>query len=308
MKRETIALNSLHDNLKLYASVTIPDLELKGVVHIMHGLMECKELYNELAAVLASYGYVVMVCDQRGHGQSYDDEHPLGYFDEKDGWILNLKDNNRFARFIRERYRNLPYFILGCGVGSLIARAYLKRYEYEISGVILSNSLPYTPLVTIAKGMLGRSINEKNSKSPANFYVHQFYNDVKRKLKTKNDCVWLSNDEEVIAYYNQLPTCGHIPTHRLLQDVLFGYQDVYVNKDWHPVKKQLPILFLAGNQDPCIDYPKGIVYSINKMKESGYQNIEYFDYPNRRHLLFLGLDKEFVYSDFILWLNQKVKK
>ena len=112
----------------------------------------------------------------------------------------------------------------------------------------------------------------------------------------------------MIAYYNQLPTCGHIPTHRLLQDVLFGYQDVYVNKDWHPVKKQLPILFLAGNQDPCIDYPKGIVYSINKMKESGYQNIEYFDYPNRRHLLFLGLDKEFVYSDVILWLNQKVKK
>ena len=54
--------------------------------------------------------------------------------------------------------------------------------------------------------MLDRSIHEKNSKLPANFYVHQFYNDVKRKLKNKNDCAWLSNDEEVIAYYNQLPT------------------------------------------------------------------------------------------------------
>jgi len=308
MKRETIALNSLHDNLKLYASVTIPDTEPKGVVHIMHGLMECKELYNEIAAVLASYGYVVMVCDQRGHGQSYDDEHPLGYFDEKDGWILNLKDNNRFARFIRERYRNLPYFILGCGVGSLIARAYLKRYEYELSGVILSNSLPYTPIIKIVNGMLEHSIHGNYRKAPAKFYMQQFYADMKRKFKTKDDNSWLSSDQEVIDFYNQLETCGHLPTNGLLHDVIFGYYDVYINKDWHPIKKQLPILFLAGNQDPCIDYPKGVVYAINKMKDAGYQNIEYFDYPNRRHLLFLGLDKEFVYSDVILWLNQKVKK
>ena len=308
MKRETIALNSLHDNLKLYASVTIPDNELKGVVHIMHGLMECKELYNELATILASYGYVVMICDQRGHGQSFDDDHPLGYFDDKDGWIVNLKDNNRFARYIRERYRNLPYFILGCGVGSLIARAYLKRYEYEISGIILANSLPYTPMIKIVKGMLEHSVHGNYRKTPARFYMQQFYGDMKRRFKTKNEYSWLSNDQEVIDFYKQLETCGHIPTNGLLQDVIFGYYDVYVNKDWHPVKKQLPTLFLAGNQDPCIDYPKGVVYAINKMKEAGYQNVEYFDYPNRRHLLFLGLDKEFVYSDVILWLNQKIKK
>ena len=112
MKREIVALYSYVDQLKLYATITIPDNECKGVVHIMHGFMECKELYTELATVLASYGYVVMIPDQRGHGQSFDDKHPLGYFASKDGWIVNLKDNNRFARYIRERYRNLPYFIL----------------------------------------------------------------------------------------------------------------------------------------------------------------------------------------------------
>ena len=306
MKREIVALYSYVDQLKLYATITIPDNELKGVVHIMHGFMECKELYTELSTVLASYGYVVMIPDQRGHGLSFDDEHPLGYFSNKDGWIVNLKDNNRFARYIRERYRNLPYFILGCGVGSLIARSYLKRYEYEIQGMVLVNSLPYSMNVSLTNKLLELS-NSSKDLHPAHFYLNQFYSLMNRKFKTNDNVSWLSNDESAIEIYQQLDGCGYIPTNGLLKDLMFGFMDVYKNDDWHPLKQQLPVLFYVGNEDPCVEFPKGVESSILSLYNCGYTNIDSMDYA-RRHLLFLGQDKEFVYSDLILWLNQKVKK
>ena len=306
MKRESVTLYSNYDQLKLHATITIPDIELKGVIHVMHGLMENKELYTELSTVLASYGYVVMICDQRGHGQSFDDERPYGYFADKDGWIVNLKDNNRFAKYIRERYRNLPYFIIGCGVGSLIARSYLKRYEHEISGMVLVNSLPYTMNLNIVSKML-ELVNINKDKQSASFYIHQFYNLAKRKCKSKDHLVWLSQDEQVIDLYQQTNTCGQSFTIGLLKDLMFGYKDVYINDDWHPLKKQLPVLFLFGNDDVCVEYPKGVESSILSLYNCGYENIDSYDYP-RRHLLFLGQEKEFVYSDLILWLNEKVKK
>ena len=45
--------------------------------------------------------------------------------------------------------------------------------------------------------------------------------------------------EHVLDFYNQLESCGHLPTNGLLHDVIFGYYDVYINKDWLPIKKQL---------------------------------------------------------------------
>lgn len=305
MKREIVALHSLHDGLRLYATITIPDIEPKGIVHIIHGLMECRDLYTELSTILASYGYVVMAVDQRGHGQSTDEEHPLGYFADQNGWIINLKDNNRFAKYIRERYRHLPYFMLGHGVGSLIARAYVKRYEYELDGLLLSNSLPYTMSVQVTKALLDKTVNDKNRKDPANKLLQSFYSNNCRKLKEKDTNAWLSSDIEALDLYREHPFCGNTITKGLLQDVVFGYQDVYVNQDWHPLKKQIPILFLAGKEDVCIDFPKGIDQAIKHFQQIGYENVECYSYENRRHLLFLGLDKEFVYSDMLMWLNQK---
>ncbi|MDD6467130.1 MAG: alpha/beta hydrolase [Erysipelotrichaceae bacterium] len=308
MKRETIAIKSYYDGLKVQATLTIPDIEHKGIVFIIYDCMENRSMYDQISTVLASYGYVVIIPDQRGHGLAIDEEHPYGYFADKNGWIVNLKDNSRFAQWIRKQYRHLPFFLFGHGMGSLIARSYLKRYEYEIDGLLLSGSCSYAKFLIIAEKMLFLEQKKKDGKQPSKWFYQTYYQSFNHKLKEKDEFAWMSQDVEVIDQFRLDPTCGHPLTIQGALDYCFGMKDVYINQDWHVLKRQLPVLFLVGKEDVIADYPKGIEFAMKKMQQIGYQKLQLYTYDQKRHILVQGTDAEFVYSDVIMWLNQRVEE
>ena len=117
-------IKSIHDDLVLEANLYIPE-KPKAIVQIIHGMSEHKERYEKVASVLASYGYVVIAVDNRGHGASISEQIPLGYFADSNGWMVNLQDIHEFTLRILEEYRNLPFFVLGHSMGSLIGHSFL---------------------------------------------------------------------------------------------------------------------------------------------------------------------------------------
>lgn len=308
MKRETIAITSYYDGLKIQATLTIPDIEHKGIVFILYDNMENRTMYDQFSTVLASYGYVVLIPDQRGQGIAVMEQHPHGYFADKNGWIVNLKDNSRFAQWIRKRYRHLPFFLFGHGMGSLIARSYLKRYEYEVDGVLLSGSPAYPKTLLLAEKMLQLELKTRAMNEPSKWFHQTYYGLLNQKLKEKSEFGWMSTDVEVLDQIKMDANSGHPLTIQGALDYLFGMKDVYINQDWHVLKRNLPVLFLVGKEDVLADYPKGIDYAIKKMHHAGYQNIQLYTYDHRRHILIQGTDAEFVYSDVIMWLNQRVEE
>ncbi len=54
----------------------------KGVVQVIHGMMEHRGRYERLALELNKIGYTVVTSDLRGHGKTAE---VLGFFKEKDG-------------------------------------------------------------------------------------------------------------------------------------------------------------------------------------------------------------------------------
>ena len=58
------------DELEISAVNAIPLDTVHGVVQIVHGLCEHKEMYFPFMDYLAEQGFITVISDNRGHGQS----------------------------------------------------------------------------------------------------------------------------------------------------------------------------------------------------------------------------------------------
>ncbi len=141
MKQEQFFVKSPCDGLNLSTLTVLPQLPEKaeGIVQLIHGMAEHKERYLHFMEFLAAHGYICIIHDHRGHGKSVKSSADLGYFygQGSDGLV---EDTAVVTRYARSRWPNLPVFLIGHSMGSLIARAYTKRSDDQIERLILIGS------------------------------------------------------------------------------------------------------------------------------------------------------------------------
>ena len=111
--------------------------EYKGIIQLVHGMEEHIARYDDFATYLARMGYVVVGHDHLGHGKSVKDESELGDFDCQDAWFHLAQDIHIIQNRISKEYHNLPYFIFGHSMGSLLVRTYATIYTDNINGIII---------------------------------------------------------------------------------------------------------------------------------------------------------------------------
>ena len=111
-------------------------LRYKGIIQIHHGLCEYSERYKKFAEYLSHEGFIVVVSDFPGHGTSlYKFEQ--GYFGKGNALDTLVEDIQRLRHIITKRYEDLPYFMLGVDLGSLVLLKYAGVYGDYINGMIL---------------------------------------------------------------------------------------------------------------------------------------------------------------------------
>ena len=133
IKKTTGTYLSADKKNNLFYCVMTPDTPPRGVIQLIHGEAGMTECYDVFARSFARRGFVVCGADLPGHGNSADDGD-RGSFD---GAYLTA-DIEELRLIMRRRYRSLPYFLLGQGLGSFIAMSYIVRYRDAVDGVILS--------------------------------------------------------------------------------------------------------------------------------------------------------------------------
>ena len=79
----------------------------------------------------------------------------------------------------------------------------------------------------------------------------------------------------------------------------------YRKKGWTLNKPSLPILFIAGEQDPCIVNRKEFEQAAAFMSERGYKNCEKKLYSEMRHEILNENGKEAVWNDIKLWIEKQ---
>ena len=139
----------------IHAQEWVPQGPLRGVVQIVHGVAEHIGRYEGAAAFLAEHGYLVCGEDHLGHGKTAG-QGEEGFFGEKDGWSMVIRDVAALRKLQGEKYTDQPYFLLGHSMGSFLTRTYLINYPGTLTGVILSGTgQESAPLVALGRWLAG---------------------------------------------------------------------------------------------------------------------------------------------------------
>lgn len=301
MERKYIVKSNM-DELLISALEYIPN-EIKGIVVIAHGMCEYKERYRDFALYLKKNHYLCVTFDERGHGQSVRDVEDLGYFyDNTSNYIV--EDLHQIISLVKEKYKDVPIYLFGHSMGSLVVRKYIKKYDNEIDKLIVCGSpsknsfinvaILLTKVVTLFKG------DHHRDKLLQNISIGVY----DRRFKEEIRNAWLNSNIEKVKEYNNDSKCGYIFTNNGFINLFKLLKDVYSKKNWKLLNKKLPILFIAGSADPVIVNEKEWMKSLNFLKKIGYSNIQYKLYKNDRHELLNEVNNKEVYEDILRFLNK----
>ena len=118
--------------------IYVPDTKpYAGVIQVIHGMSEHQGRYRELAQFFTKHGYAVLTSDLRGHGNHIARDIELGYFGDNASsrLVSDIHDN---TTYIRSHFPNIPYILLGHGIGALLAVVYSKKYDQFLDGLFLA--------------------------------------------------------------------------------------------------------------------------------------------------------------------------
>lgn len=273
----------------------------KAVIQLSHGMCEYVERYEAVAEFFTKRGYVFAGHDHIGHGDSVPSEEYGIIYDE-----FVLQDLRRMNQVLKERFEGFKIIMYGHSMGSFFARWYAERYGDSIDGLILSGTAGPSAFNTLGKWVAGfvSKIHRRNYVSPL-LVALSFGSYNKRISNPKHKSAWLTRDETVVERYEDDPKCQFNFTatgyHSLLK-VLTHVSTM----DWAlALPKKLPILQIAGAEDPVGNYGKGVREVTKMMRDAGVEDlVEYID-KEGRHELHNELNREFILGNIVKWLDKR---
>ena len=279
----------------------------KGVIQIVHGMAEHKYRYVPFMQTLAQEGYIVCIHDHRGHGGSVQDKEDFGYFYTENPNAL-VEDTYEITKALKEKYPSLPLYMLGHSMGSLVVREYCRSYDIELSGLIVCGSPSKQPFALCGSWLAKAMGIWKGKRYRSQWIQHVAFGSFdKRFTDSTLENRWLACSEESVQAFNNDTRCGFIFT---LQGFTLLFRLLYnvYRPMKQPVKnKKLPILFIAGEDDPCIQNQKKFLQAVANMKHRGYGVVDAHVFPSGRHEILFDQDKEIVYTFLCEWLKQLEK-
>lgn len=283
-----------------------PEGEVKAVVQILHGIAEYAQRYEEFALHLNTLGILVVADDHMGHGKSKD-TGTKGYF--AGGWLAAVDDSYQLLRATAEEFPNVPYILFGHSMGSFMARTILTRYPDSgiAAAVICGTGWMPNAVITAGIGMsslIGKLTDERKPSELLQGVVFGSYNQKVEHPKTPYD--WLSRDEQTVAAYIADPDCGFTASTGLLRDMMKGIQMIQDPKSLQNMEKKLPVLFIAGGDDPVGNYGAGVTQAAEAFQKYGMEDVQVKLFPMCRHEILNEINRAEVYSFVSSWICAKV--
>ncbi len=293
---------------KLVTTTYRPEGTPKGSIVLVHGMQEHRRRYKYFGEFFAARGYTVFTFDLPGHGDSVLEGESLGFFGDKGGWDLMLSSIRKVMEQAKSEYPDVPLIVYGHSMGSILCRCLLQTDDDKLDACVLSGAPAYTPAVTAGKA-LAQSIKLKTgsrgfSKTLDNMITGAFNKGIENP-RTPLD--WLSYEVENVDKYIMDPLCGVPFTVGGYIDLLDGMARMNNVKRYQAKKTDLPILFIAGQEDPCIGGEKGYRASVRTLQNAGYWNVTFNLYPGMRHEIHNEEGRDKVLGDVVTFLDRNLK-
>ena len=240
------------DTMLHVETFTPSDMEIKGVIQIVHGMTEHLDRYEELGEYFTSKGYAVIGNDILGHGRTRTAKVSDIYMKN---WFDAVSDVKLIRQKAGELYPGKPIYISGFSLGSFIVRSLdsLKGYAAEI---LIGTG--YQP--TIVLGLLEKYLRSKyrNTMEYASEEIGKLaFENYNNKFKDMPGNYWLLTDEKSRSEYENDKFVKKNFTPGFFCEFLKGM--VYTNKKLkNPNNSTIPTFFIYGEKDPVAGFGKGI--------------------------------------------------
>ncbi|MFR2096460.1 alpha/beta fold hydrolase [Eubacterium sp.] len=308
MKKYTEKITSTDSKNNLNVIIWETEKEPIGVLQIVHGMAEYIDRYDNFAKYMTEHGFNVIGHDHLGHGHSVSDERDYGFFAEENGDKIIIEDMHSVTQYAREKWEELPNFILGHSMGSFCLRQYLTKYSNDVFGAIIMG----TGWIPSAAALLGKTIATNTCKSKGSHTVNPLlikltiepYN--KPFAPARTNCDWLSRDEKQVDLYVNDKLCGFDFTAGAYKDFFTILEKIAKNRQLIGMRKSLPILITSGSVDP-VGGKKACEKLNAQYKRCGIDDVTLKLWENDRHEILNELDKSDVYRYIYNWLKSKIQ-
>lgn len=297
--RHEFCIDATADNLKISVLTSEPatDVTPKAIVQIVHGMCEHKERYLPFMQYLNTRGYICIVHDHRGHGKSIRSTDDLGYFYDG-GYTAMIDDAHAVTAWAKQHFPRLPLYLFGHSMGSMVVRAYTKRYDSELSGLIVCGSPSYNAGSIVGRGVAKLLSLLRGSHHRSAFIQKLAFGHYNQKFgQVQSPNAWICSDPEIVAWYDANPLCNFTFTVNGFDNLFALMRDAYSPKQWTMEQPQLPVLFVSGADDPCLISPAKFDQAVSLMRQVGYEHVTSKLYAGMRHEILNEQGKEQVWRD-----------
>ena len=261
-----------------------PDFSPRAVVQIVHGMSEHVERYAPFAEFLVGRGFVVCANDHVGHGKTAG-EHDLGHMPLANGSDVLVEDVHALREKVCERYPHARHVMFGHSMGSFVTRVYLTRHADGLSAAILCGTGQQPRIQTVAGRVITRLIAQIRGERHVSRFVDSLgAGAYGRAIKdARTDVDWISSDPDVVDEYIADPLCGQpftVGAYATLASLVADATDARLARR---VPKDLPLLFVAGAEDPVGDCGRGVARAVDEYRNAGVRLVEMGIYPGARH-------------------------
>lgn len=301
MKQIKLTSTNRIDELQLY--IWEPEDSPKAIIQLSHGMVEYLGRYNDFAGYLSKCGFIVIGNDHLGHGLTAKEED-LGYFGEGKSRTV-VDDLYLVTEYAKKTYGDsLPYFLFGHSMGSFMARRYIMTYGKSLTGAIICGTGRQPALILEAGKFLATLIGLiKGDRYRAKILDSIAFGSYNKKISNPiSKSAWLTKDEEIVRIYDNDKFCTFKFTINGYKTLFDSIGFIQKKSNIANIPKNLPILLIAGSEDPVGEYGEGVKKVYNNYKENGIEDIRIKLYENDRHEVLNELDKEDVYNDICQWL------
>jgi len=250
----------------------------KAIIQIVHGFCEHSGRYVKLIDHLVKENFAVFIHDHKGHGKSEGTRNHIT--------TLNtfVDDAHILTEQILKKYPNIPLFLIGHSMGSLVAQRYAIKYQKELNGLILSGSGTSPPKFPKILEMFAKFM-------------------VKIVPKLKGDAGInpenISSDPESVEDYKT--------------DTLIDYKKgtigmgIAMINHYSEIKEeigkiQIPILMQKGSNDVMIIGEKELFEDLKT------EDKEFIVYENAKHEVYTEIKeiREKAYNDVTKWITSRL--
>ena len=290
--------------------IYVPAAKVKGIVQLVHGFGEHSRRYLHMICKMLDAGYIVAADDHVGHGKTAIVNDTWGNWGHNGAQTM-MEDEHRFKELVQEKYPDIPYFMFGHSMGSIITRQFIAKYGDELAGAIICgtvgpDAIPCEEGIKQLKPLVEAGKGDEADPDLLGALLGGLFARIE-EVKLGNE--WICHDEYVqLDHANDPFDAFTRPTSNEALLQFIEMIDEVKGTEWAAkVPTALPLYNIAGDEDPCGSYGEGVKQVAGWLEETGH-DIKTKLYEGYRHEIHNYNDiKDEVEAGIIEFMNEVIK-